>query len=256
MNEKWIKIKDITSQVFAVAFILAIIFYPSAKNQPASILQSITSESPKLIEEIQAEEEWKSVEKVPDNIYIYYPLAVGNSWEYVGQQKAWFGNGIDGEVLTKPYDHIITIKAIRKNKENIYEIEEEECRGKNNDYKPGECWSNAFYLVGNNICYSLNCSELKLSFPLPEDQVLIDESYRDRMATVDDKRYVNFIHKKQKNIVLGEEINNCFPIEYRTLPDESIETFCYGIGYVGYSYKHHGSIDDIEDKLVKINFVE
>lgn len=256
MNEKWIKIKGIIPQILAIAFILAVIFYPSAKNQPASILQSITNESPRLVEEIQAEEEWESVEKVLDNIYVYYPLAVGNSWEYVGQRKTWQGSGEDGQVITKSYDHVITIKAIKKNKENVYEVEEEGCRGKNNDYKPGECWSDKFYLAGNNICYFSDCSELKLSFPLPEDQVIMDESYKERMITVDDKRYVNFVHKKQKNIVLGKEINNCFPIEYRTLPDEDIETFCYGIGYVGSLYKHHGSLDGIEDKLVKINFVK
>ncbi len=259
MNDKWIKIREIAPQILTIAFVMLVIFSLSTKSQPASILQSIersaTSEPPKSVEVKQPEEElWEPVEKVPDNIYAYYPLAVGNSWEYVGQQEAWQGSGEDGQVIIKPYDHIITIKAIRKNKENVYEIEREGCNGKNDDYNQGECWSSTFYLARNNICYSSDCSELELSFPLPEDQVLMDESYKERMTTVDDKRYVNFVHKKQKNIVLGKEVNNCFPIEYRTLPDESIDTFCYGIGYVGSRYKHHGPIDDREDKLVKINF--
>jgi len=247
MNEKWIKIKDIVLQVLAVGFVLFIVFYPSSKNQSASVLQAVIQPPNEL---------WEPVQNVPDDIYFYYPLAVGNSWEYKGWEKMWEGDGSSGEEIIKPYNHMITIKSIKKNKDNIFEIEKETCNGNNNQNNPGSCSLGRFYLVNKDVCYSRDCQELALSFPLPEDAALIDESYKDRMAIVDDRRYVNFIHKKQKNIVLGKEIDNCFLIEYKTLPDESIDTFCYGIGFVSSLYKHHGSLDDIEDKLIKINFVE
>ena len=248
MNDKWIKIKDIIPQVLAVAFILLVLFHSPVKNQPASILQAVNQSSSEL---------WESVEKVPDAVYSYYPLAAGNSWEYKGQEKMWEGSGADGKEIIKPYDHTITIKTIKKNKENIFEIEKEICNDKDNQNNPGKCNLNKFYLVNNNICYSRDCYSLELSFPLPEDQVLLDQYYKERMGMgIDDKMYVNYIHTKQPSIVLGKEMTDCFPIEYRTLPDESIDIFCYGIGFVSSYYKHHGSLDDIEDELVKINFVK
>lgn len=243
---KNIELSNIIPQLLAVAFVILIIFYPSTKNQSASILQVESQSSIEL---------WEPVQSVPDDIYFYYPLAVGNSWEYKGQEKMRDGSGSDGKEIINTYNHTVTIKNIKKNKENIFEIEEEVCNDKNNLHNSGECNINKFYLVGKNICYSSDCYEIELSFPLPENQVLLGQYYKERMeAGIDDKMYVNYVYKKQSSLVLGKERNNCFPIEYVTLPDESIEIFCYNIGYISYSYKHHGSLDDIEDKLVKINF--
>jgi len=267
------RIKKTIPLVLAIAFIAFVIFsHPLEKNQPASVSESFITpsiskqnqaetpvpapEPTKPAEVKQPEEElWESVERVPNNIYAYYPLAVGNKWEYAGQQKIWDGDGANGKELIKPYDHTITIKTIKKNKENVYRIERETCNGKDNDYNPGECSSDMIYLVNNNICYGSDCSDdLALSFPLPEEQVLMTDYYKNRMTAVDDKKYVYYVHEKIKKIVLGKERNKCFPIEYRTLPDESIDTFCYGIGYVSSYYTHHGTLDDRNDKLINVNF--
>lgn len=243
---KNIKIKEIIPQLLAVIFLLLVIFYPSTKNQSASILQAV-SQAPN--------ESWESVQSVPGSIYSYYPLAVKNSWEYNGQEKIWIGSGVDGREIIKPYDHTITIKTIKKNKKNVFEIEKEICNGKDNLKNPGECNLSKFYLVNNNICYSRDCYELELSFPLPENQVLLDQYYKERVGMgIDDKMYVNYVHKKQSSAVLGKETANCFPIEYRTLPDESMDVFCYGIGPISYSYVHHGALDIIQENLAGINF--
>jgi len=240
--------RDIIFIILGIAFVVLVIIYPPTKNQPASILQAVNQ---------VPSESWELVQSVPDDIYSYYPLAIGNSWEYKGQEKLWSDYELDGKEIIKPYDHTITIKTIKKNKNNVFEIEKETCNGKDNQNNPGSCNPSKFYLVNNNICYSRDCYGLELSFPLPEDQVLLDQSYKERIGMgIDDKMYVNYIHKKQSSLVLGKEMVDCFPIEYVTLPDESIDIFCYGIGFVSFRYKHHGFTDDIEDKLVKINFVK
>lgn len=94
MNDKWIKIEDIALQVFAVVFILAIIFYPSAKNQPASILQTVnpeggeqqTVETPILTPETTPAPTPGPTAVFKDKInrllFKYYPLSVGTKWVY------------------------------------------------------------------------------------------------------------------------------------------------------------------------------
>lgn len=198
-----------------------------------------------------------SVIKVPDDIYAYYPLAVGNKWEYKGWHKTCYGSCEKDDIITEPFDYTITIKSIEKNKDNVFEIKREICEGQNNHDYPGECRLSSNYLVGNRICRSVNCDYVDLSLPLLEEEVILDKEYKERMAAgIDDKMYVNFVRKKQTINVLGENNKNCFPIENFVLSSQETDIFCYGIGYVSYSYQHNGMVDDFKHELIKINFAK
>jgi len=262
MNGKWIKIKNIVPQVLAVAFIMLVIFYPTEKSQPApaSILQSaIQSET-----NANQVATYKSIEKIPDDIYAYYPIAVGNKWEYTGWEKTCYDCAVPDSTIVKNYISTSTIKSIKQNKNNS-EIEIETCTETQNIEPPGVdewgitikdgCGLGKIYLVDNKICDDANCDSVKFIFPFPEEQTLPDAYYdQERKTLVDDKRYVYYAGKKQTATVLGKNNNDCFPIKYDVLSSESSEMFCYGIGTISYSYDHNGSLDIIEEKLTSINF--
>ncbi len=80
MNDKWIKIKDIIPQFLAVAFILLVIFYPSQKNQLASILQ--VANQPESVPEIAT-----------DNLDEGY---IGQEVVYYGQLRRFSTSGALG----------------------------------------------------------------------------------------------------------------------------------------------------------------
>jgi len=201
-------------------------------------------------------ETWELVDKISVDMFAYYPLAVDNIWKSKGQHKEYCEECEDYGAL-KPYESTVTVKSIKKNADNIYKIEEELCIKYDdpNNSEGNRCQIDTFYLINNSFCYDEKCSEIKISFPIKPEEVLIGDFYQERLAMgIDDKHYVNYIGDKITTSILGRKEKDCFEVKYYGLPDENIKVFCYGIGYVSCSYKHHGPYDDYEEKLVEVNF--
>lgn len=67
-----------------------------------------------------------------------------------------------------------------------------------------------------------------------------------------DNFYVYYVASVNIKDVLGKKYR-CYNISYYGLPDESLEVFCEGIGYIQDSYKHHGGTpDEMDYRLIRM----
>jgi len=243
-----------TAWILGVVIIIfmGLIFAKIPQNVKRNIVADKNTDNNCKNEEIEI---WKSADKIPNDMFVYYPLTVGNVRKYNGQHKEYCED-CENYYTPKSYESTTTVKSIKENLSGIYRIEEELCIKYDdpNDSEDNICQINTFYLINNDFCYDKDCYERKISFPISPGEVLIGGYYRERLAMgIDDKHYVNYIGKKITVSVLGKIEKNCFEVEYYSLPDETMQIFCYGIGYVSYSSKHHGPHDDYEEKLVEVN---
>lgn len=60
----------------------------------------------------------------------------------------------------------------------------------------------------------------------------------------EDKMYFNYVEKVEDVTVPAGTFKNCFKVVSRTLPDDTQEWFCSGVGIVKIEYHHHGTILD------------
>lgn len=194
------------------------------------------------------QEQWQDVLQVPLAMYRYYPLAVGNEWKYVGRQETIN----EGKNIQGPSDFLEVVKSIKQNSD-IFIVSIERCRGQNNVMSPGYCNEYKMYVMGNKLCDDIDCKEVFLEFPLTTHKPMDSESYRERIVMgIDDNRYVWYIGDKISTTVFGKKKNNCFSVEYFTLPDEERNIFCPGIGFVKKYYEHRGSLDIINERLISV----
>jgi len=193
---------------------------------------------------------WLDVSRVSDEIYKYYPLSVGNKWEYGGQEKTI----ISSKTIQGSSDFTEVVKYI-KQRDSTFVVSIDHCKGKQNVTFPGNCHEDLLYINGNKICDDIDCKETYLEFPLVVQTVMDSESYKNRVEMgIDDKMYVWYINNKVSLNIFGQKNSNCFEVEYFALPDEETDIFCYGVGFVQKYYNHNGTLDIIDEKL--INFIE
>jgi hypothetical protein len=93
----------------------------------------------------------------------------------------------------------------------------------------------AFY--EDNITYFPLVKGQRLS---PSDIERTDDSYVDYVSSIDIKN------------VLGKQYR-CYGISYYSLSDERLEVFCEGLGYIKDSSKHHGTPDEWNYNLVRVD---
>jgi hypothetical protein len=60
----------------------------------------------------------------------------------------------------------------------------------------------------------------------------------------EDKMYFNYVEKVEDITVPAGTFKDCFKVVFRTLPDDTTEWFCLGVGIVKIEYHHHGTILD------------
>ncbi|OGN13825.1 MAG: hypothetical protein A3J47_03790 [Candidatus Yanofskybacteria bacterium RIFCSPHIGHO2_02_FULL_43_22] len=85
-------------------------------------------------------------------------------------------------------------------------------------------------------------------FPLVKGQRLTAD-YPERT----DGYYDYYVTDVSVKNILGQQ-RKCYDISYYALPDESLETFCEGVGYVRDSYEHHGTPNEWDYKLIRIEY--
>lgn len=67
-----------------------------------------------------------------------------------------------------------------------------------------------------------------------------------------DDLYVDYVTSVSVKNVFGKKYR-CYDIFYYGLPDESLEVFCEGVGYIQDSYKHHGGTpNEIDYRLIRM----
>ena len=64
------------------------------------------------------------------------------------------------------------------------------------------------------------------------------------MLKREDNMYCNYVEKVEDVIASAGVFKDCFKIVFRTLPDDTAEWFCPGVGIVKIEYHHHGTIDN------------
>ena len=170
----------------------------------------------------------------------YFPLNIGNTWEYEGVRKEDVGGG---KIETENIKKKIEVSDIKNTKNGVLVIL--------NNSKPFK------YLInGDSINFDPDFPENKnslLTFPLYVGQKFGDV---DSLRYRDDNAYVNFVEEKLTLEILGKIYDECFRITHKTVPDKSYKIFCYGIGIVEEGYKHNGTVFEWTYKLTNYNFVE
>lgn len=164
----------------------------------------------------------------------YFPLRKGNYWEYEGINKE-----------TQPGGAIETANV--KRKVEVIDVQETE-EGTVVSLDGG-----SDYLIKGNDVYSRQSrgDELRLPFPLYVGQKW---GYEDSIRFRDDNFYMSYVEEKLSKTILGKKYDECFKITDKVISaPTAYEIFCYGIGFVEYSYEHKGTVDERNSRLVNTN---
>ena len=226
-----------------------------SRSMPGASLKNIFTILPLKAFAFGIGEELRDVARVPDEIYQYYPFAVGNRWEYVSQKEASVG----GDIVRGPADSTDTIKSIKQDG-NAFIISIESCNGEQNIELPGHCKVSFLHVEENKIYVDSWHEETLLEFPLIPNKVMYDKDYREMagewlgelLEEFKELRYTWSVGDKISQTVLGKNIDDCFNIEYSALGDKSKIVFCYGVGPIESYGDDSGA--SFNEKLV--NFVE
>lgn len=179
--------------------------------------------------------ESKSPQSNTDSVLAkYYPLQKGNYWEYEGTQREQLNAK---HIKTSNVKKRVEVLDIQETEEGIVVSLDGE----------------SDYLIKGNDVYSRQSwgDELRLSFPLYVGQKWGDE---DSLRYRDDDAYVWRVAEKFSRQVLGKDYDECFKISYKSNSDSSYYIFCYGLGIVGYDYKHNGTVLEWNYQLVDTTF--
>lgn len=193
-----------------------------------------------------SKEEIKNETVVDTSKYAHVmPVEPGTKWIYEGK-RIWYDSKLDpglvGTAQETTGQKIVEIKSIKKEGDNLRVFISVSYKNNPDDFdkfKESFVLSESGYAFdGTNLSY----------FPLVKGQRL---SPSDSDFERTDNYYVSYVYSVSVKNVLGKQAR-CYDIVYDTLPDESLDTFCEGIGYIRNSYKHHGTPDEWDYNLILI----
>lgn len=176
-----------------------------------------------------------------------FPIQIGTKWIYEG--KRIFYDQEQQKIQETISQKTVEITSVKREGDNLrintqvsYKNEPELLGGDDSflinlvpDSDIGLIFGYAFYK--DNITY----------FPLVRGQRLTPS---DLERT--DNLYVDYVSSVSIKTVLGKQ-HKCYDISYFGLPDESLEVFCENIGYIEDSYKHHGTPNEWNYKLISLD---
>lgn len=167
------------------------------------------------------------------------PVRPGTKWIYEG--KRIFYNTDRGEVQEIIGQKTVEIKRVEKEDDKLRVFTHVYYK---NDPDFNE--SNDSFLISESG-YGFNSSNMAY-FPLINGQRLTAD-YPERT----DGYYDYWVAAVSLKNILGKQ-HKCYDISYRGLPDESLDVFCEGVGYVQDSYKHHGTPNEWDYRLIRIEY--
>jgi hypothetical protein len=203
-----------------------------------------------------------------------YPLQKGNSWTYQGNTKWAEGNSV---VESQPIVKMQISKVIKRGLLTVAMVE-----GDFNDYRNEGSSQPSVHLImrtEKETYYDMTDDETKavlerIKDPNDNPDDLLEgygEAFLDMPLTVG-KTFGDIDQIKRNDqlycwVVIEEkdvDLSNIKGLEaigkrkqyticYSTLPDEVLIDFVSGVGITGYRYKHHGSIDEADLRLVEVN---
>lgn len=166
------------------------------------------------------------------------PVQPGTKWIYEG--KRIYYDATQDKVIETVAQKNVEITEIKRDGPNLRVFiatsykNEPEFTESQDSFLVSE---SGFAFDGTNLAY----------FPLVKGQRLTAPD----LERTDDL-YVDYVTSVNVKNVLGKKYR-CYDISYYGLPDESLEVFCEGIGYIQDSYKHHGGTpDEMDYRLIRM----
>lgn len=214
--------------LIALIFVLGLVFWRTSVKKFVKV-----SPPEKTTSQVETVNE-DNTSSVIENIGKYFPLKIGNYWEYEGIKKE-----------EQPGGAIETANV--KNRVEVVDVKESD------DGTIVSLDGGSDYLINGNDVYSRQSwgDELVLQFPLYVGQKWGSE---DSIRFRDDNFYIWYVEEKLSKTILGQKYDECFKITDKVISaPTAYEIFCYGIGYVENFYEHHGTIDEWKYRLVKTN---
>ena len=166
------------------------------------------------------------------------PVQLGTKWIYEG--KGIFYDIEKEEDIELVGQKIVEIESIKKEGDNL-RVSTLSYYVNNPNFKESQqklllISQSGYAFDGNNLAF----------FPLVKGQKLTPYDFERT-----DDRYVDYVSSINTKNVLGKEYR-CYDILYYGSPDESLEVFCEGIGYVRERYKHYGTPNEWDYKLISV----
>ena len=168
------------------------------------------------------------------------PVSIGAKWTYEGKRLF--------------YD-----PAEKKEKEvtatKVAEVTDLENDGENLKVSVQETYTNDPEFTERKISYWISESGIAstgnnvVNFPFTKGQELFNDDPGQKRT---DGLYADIVTSVGVKNILGEEYK-CYDISDNTLGSTSFQTFCEGLGYVRDYYKHHGTPDEWDYKLVSLS---
>lgn len=237
-SKKFLKIVLVVSVILVLTGCFLYFYYKAPLTRLGHALNSFINK------EYHSEEETNNEVVLDVSQYAnVMPVETGTKWIYEGK-RIFFDVNQDKtmEVIAKK---TVEITSTEKDGDNLRVFIKTSYQNEP-DFEEGEDsfllseFGYAFY--GTNLSY----------FPLASGQRL---SPPDSDPERTDNYYVDYVYSVSIKNVLGKR-SRCYDIVYDTLADESLEVFCEGVGYIRDSYKHHGTPDEWDYKLIRIEHPE
>lgn len=177
----------------------------------------------------------------------YYPLVKGNRWEYeISNKEEQSG----GSISATKEKEVVEVMSVRQ--DSMGEAFTLERRNKV-DGTGKETFETETWLVRGRTIYDFGGGKIyedTITYPFP---FYVGQKWGDDEESLryrDDGFYNWVVESKFPLKVLGKDYPECFRLVYNTLGSSGYEIFCYGLGVVEEGYKHNGTFQEWERKLV------
>lgn len=229
--------KRFSKIILLVLVILGLFAFWYFHNEASLLNQTLLSKS-FIDRRDNLKEETKNEAVVDTSKYTYVmPVKPGTKWIYEGRRIfVEINQNKAQEVIAKKTVEITGIKKEGNNLRVFTKISyknEPDFNGGDNSFLVSE---SGYAFDGTNLAY----------FPLVKGQRLTSP---DLERT--DNLYVDYVSSVSIKNVLGKQ-HRCYDISYYGLPDETLDVFCEGIGYIRDSYRHHGTPNEWDYNLILI----
>ena len=207
-------------------------------NKASSLNQALLSKSFIDSGDNLKKEETKNEAAVDTSQYAHImPVEPGTKWIYEG--KRIFVETNQNKAKETIAQKVVEITSIKKEGHNLRIFTKTSYKNEP-DFDGGE---DSFLISESG--YAFDGTNLAF-FPLVQGQRLTSPDL-DRI----DNLYVDYVSSVSIKNVLGKQ-HKCYDISYYGLPDESMDIFCEGVGYIKDSYRHHGTPDESDYNLIFI----
>lgn len=230
LSKKFWIVSTASFVIFGISFLKIHNSYPQTANIVSAIESSSSKPDMDKNDDIIDTSKYSSI----------MPVKPGTKWVYEGKRIVYSSE--QNKAVETNGQKIVEVKGVKKEGDNLRVLISVSYLNNPVDFdKYRESFvlsQSGFAFDDTNIAY----------FPLVKGQHL---SPSDSDFERTDNYYVSYVYSVGVKNVFGQP-HRCYDIVYDTLPDESLDTFCEGIGYIRNSYEHHGTPDEWDYNLIRI----